>query len=105
MMTFFENLIQLLNRETPDWQENSVILLDNATWNKGEQIIRALEHHGVRVMFSSPYSYSTAPIELLYSALKLGDLNPERKPSGKKLVIFINILILLFIGLYRWWQR
>ena len=78
MLTFFEHLIQILDREEPGWQEDSVILLDNATWNKGEQIIRALEHQGVKVMFSSPYSYSTAPIELLYAALKLGNLNPER---------------------------
>ena len=36
------------------------------------------------IIFSGPYSYSAAPIEMVFSALKLGDLNPERLPTGKK---------------------
>ena len=36
------------------------------------------------VIYSGPYSYGSAPIELMFSALKLGDLNPERLPTGKK---------------------
>ena len=35
-------------------------------------------------MYSGPYSYSTAPIELVFAALKLGDLNPHHLPTGKK---------------------
>ena len=35
-------------------------------------------------MYSAPYSYATAPIESVFAALKLGDLNPERLPTGKK---------------------
>ena len=30
------------------------------------------------------YGQSTAPAELVFAALKLGDLNPERLPTGKK---------------------
>ena len=36
------------------------------------------------LIYSGPYSYSSAPIELMFAALKLGDLNPERLPTGKK---------------------
>ena len=36
------------------------------------------------IIYSGPYSYSTAPIELVFGALKLGDLNPSRLPTGKK---------------------
>lgn len=34
--------------------------------------------------YSAPYSYSTAPAELVFAAVKLGELNPERLPTGKK---------------------
>ena len=36
------------------------------------------------IVYSGPYSYSAAPIEKVFAALKLGDLNPERLPTGKK---------------------
>ena len=36
------------------------------------------------VIYSGPYAYGAAPIEKAFAALKLGDLNPERLPTGKK---------------------
>ena len=36
------------------------------------------------VIYSGPYSYSAATIEKLFAALKLGDLNLQRLPTGKK---------------------
>ena len=36
------------------------------------------------VIFTGPYSYAAAPVELVFAALKLGDLNPQRLPTGKK---------------------
>ena len=36
------------------------------------------------IIYSGPYSYSTAPIESVFAALKLGDLNPDRLPTGKR---------------------
>ena len=36
------------------------------------------------VIYTGPYSYSSAPIELLFAGLKLGELNPERLPTGKR---------------------
>ena len=35
-------------------------------------------------MFSGPYGYDAAPIETLFSHIKLGDLNPENQPTGKR---------------------
>jgi len=35
-------------------------------------------------MYTAPYSYSAAPIETLFSFLKLGELNQEGIPTGKK---------------------
>ena len=39
---------------------------------------------GLNIMYSGPYSYSAAPVELAFAALKFGDLNPDRLPTGKK---------------------
>ena len=52
------------------------------------------------VIYSGPYSYSTAPIELVFGALKLGDLNPERQSTGKKYVLPVfSVTFLLIISL------
>ena len=38
----------------------------------------------IPVIFSGPYSYSSAPIELLFAALKRGELNPAKLSTGKR---------------------
>jgi len=38
----------------------------------------------VQVIYSGPYSYSAAPIEMVFGALKRGELNPERRSIGKR---------------------
>ena len=38
----------------------------------------------VPAMFSGPYSFSAAPIETLFSLLKLGELNKAHVSTGKK---------------------
>ena len=35
-------------------------------------------------MYTAPYSYSAAAVEMVFAALKLGDLNPLKLPTGKK---------------------
>ena len=63
---------------------NSIILLDNAAWHKSEETRRAIEEMKIPHIFSAPYSYSTAGIELLFSALKEGELQAVDKPTGKR---------------------
>ena len=36
------------------------------------------------IIYSGPYGYSAAPIELMFGALKFGELNPDKLPTGKK---------------------
>ena len=47
------------------------------------------------MIWSAPYSYSTAPIELLFGGLKLGELNPERQPTGKKVSAYFSLHFML----------
>ena len=84
MTLFLRYLVRRLDLESPGWQENSVILLDNAAWHINPVMKQRLARMQLPIIYSGPYSYSTAPIELMFGALKLGDLNPNRLPTGKK---------------------
>ena len=51
----------------------------------------------VPIIFSGPYSYSGAAVEAVFAALKLGELNPDRRPTGKKYVVVLDeLFIILF---------
>ena len=39
---------------------------------------------GLQVIYSGPYSYSAAPVETLFSGIKLGQLNPNNESTGKR---------------------
>ena len=84
MTLFLRYLERRLDRESPGWQESSYILLDNAAWHASEEMKQRLAKMKLPIIFSGPYSYTTAPCEAAFAALKFGDLNPERLPTGKK---------------------
>ena len=83
-MLFLRHLVAKLDSETPGWQENSVIMMDNAAYHTGEEIRSYMQKMQIPMMYSAPYSYSSAPIETLFAHLKLGELNAEHEPTGKK---------------------
>ena len=83
-MTFLCHLAKQLDSERPSWREDTVILLDGARYHTGACIREYMRKLELDVIWSAPYSYSTAPIELLFGSLKFGELNPENKPAGKK---------------------
>lgn len=83
-MVFMRHLVAKLDQETPGWQENSIILVDNAPYHTGDDISNYLRKMQVPIMYSGPYSYSAAPIESLFSLLKWGELNKARQSAGKK---------------------
>lgn len=70
MILFLLELVNKLNQETPDWISNSVLLLDNAKYHTSDETRSALKKLQVPVIYSGPYSYSSAPIELLFAGLK-----------------------------------
>ncbi len=83
-MLFLRHLIAQLDLETPGWQEDSVLLADNAPYHVSAQAREYLRKLQVPCMFSGPYSFSAAPIETLFSLLKLGELNKAHASTGKK---------------------
>ena len=61
-----------------------MILIDNAPYHTGDEIRDYLLKMQIPFIYSGPYSYSAAPIETLFSFLKLGELNQEGISTGKK---------------------
>ena len=86
MLLFLSHLARKLNQESPGWLENTVILLDGARYHTSDETRDNLKKMGYNVIFSAPYSYSAAPIELLFGGIKKGQLYPFDQPTGKKYV-------------------
>jgi transposase len=61
-----------LDRDRPGWREDTVILMDNASYNKSDDTIKFIKKLGIRVMFSAAYSYDASPIERYFGYLKQG---------------------------------
>ena len=78
MMTFLLHLAKQLDLERPNWRDDTIILLDGARYHTGEDIREYMRKLELDVIWSAPYSYSTAPIELVFGALKFGELNPNK---------------------------
>ena len=83
-MLFMRYLIKHLDLENPNWREKSIFLLDGAKYHTSDEMREYFRKMKVNIIYSGPYSYSAAPIETLFSALKRGNLNLENKPTGKK---------------------
>ena len=84
MLLFIRKLMEVLDLETPGWQEHTTLLLDNAAWHTNEVMKQRLARLQLNVCYTGVYSYSSSPIESVFAALKLGELNPARLPTGKR---------------------
>jgi len=84
MMVFLEYLVEQLDLTRPSWRDDTVLLLDGARYHTGSAVREYLRKLELDVIWSGPYSYSTAPIEMVFGALKFSELNPDRKPTGKR---------------------
>ena len=73
-----------LEIEDPNFRENTVFQFDGATYHRSSETRNFLSNMKVKAMISGPYGYDIAPVEMLFSALKSTNLNPELIPTGKK---------------------
>jgi hypothetical protein len=71
---FLFYLTQLLDQERPEWREDTIILMDNASYNKSEETIEDIERLGIPVIFAAAYSYDASPIERYFGYLKQGEI-------------------------------
>ena len=64
---------------------------DNATYHSSEETRAVIKTLNLSLIFSGPYSYSAAPIELLFAGLKMGELNQSCKaPNWQKVSKLLN---------------
>ena len=84
MMIFLIKLVEQLDIALPDWRDHTALLLDNATYHQGARVREYLRKLKIEVIWSGPYSYDSAPCELVFAQLKLGELNQEQQATGKK---------------------
>ena len=89
MLAFLQHFILVLDEEDAAWREDTIILLDGARYHTGEEIREYIHKMRLQIIWSAPYSYSAAPIELLFGGLKFGKLNPDRLATGKRVSISI----------------
>ena len=87
MRLFLSHLVRALHGLTPGFLENSVFLLDGAKYHLSEETKTAFRKLGADLIFSGPYSYSAAPCELLFAALKRVNLLTSPQNTEKSCVI------------------
>ena len=87
---FLSQLARQLDAESPDWRDNTVLLLDGAKYHTSEETRVIMKKLQLPVIFSGPYAYSSAPIELMFSGLKTGQLQAANEATGKKYVYFFT---------------
>ena len=81
---FIQKLAKKLDEDRPGWKEDTVIMMDNASYHGSQKTREYLAHKGIRTMYTAPYSYSGSPIELWFAALKSTNLNPTMQATGKR---------------------
>ena len=84
ILTFMRRLDNLLSMETPDWRENSIILLDGAKYHTSKETRENLKKLNIPLTYSAPYCYSSAPIERLFGGFKHGEFYSKSAPRGKR---------------------
>ena len=73
---FLTHLVKILDGQDSNWRKKKILVFDGATWHTAPKIISVYERLNIPVLILSPYSYDGAPIELFFSLLKRGNLNP-----------------------------
>ena len=67
MECFFRQLVQKLDKDHIGWRENTILLLDNASYHKGTNILKLYESLRIPIMFTGPHSYDAVPCELFFA--------------------------------------
>ena len=65
------------------WREDIVILMDGASYRRSVETRKCIQHLGMKVVLSAPYSYATAVAELWFAHFKQGSWNTEEIKTGK----------------------
>ncbi len=84
MKLYLSKLAEQLERDRPNFRDDTVLLLDGAKYHLNYEIQGHLKALNFPVIYTGPYSYDACPCELLFARVKSAELNPSKLPAGKK---------------------
>ena len=67
--------------------------MDNAPIHSAPEALKAMERLRMKIALTAPYSFSSSPCELVFAAIKRGELNPNNLKTGKRNLADVNTLI------------
>ena len=81
---FISKLAAKLNSERPGWKKDTIVLMDNASYHTSDLTREYFAHLGIRTMYTAPYSYQAAPVEMFFAAFKSKNINTRMESTGKR---------------------
>jgi hypothetical protein len=69
-------VILRLSFQNDKWRENTVFMLDNASYHRSNKNLERYQKLNIPIMFLGPYHFKMAPAELMLSYIKHRNLNP-----------------------------
>lgn len=76
-LLFLLRLCKELDDECADWRQKVVVQLDNAAYHRSKQCMDAFASCAIPVFLQGPYSFRTAPVELVFAQVKKRNLLPD----------------------------
>jgi transposase len=70
MVPYLVRLSAVLNSEQPDWRNQTVFLMDGATYHKVPEVKITMKRLGINYFICAPYGYDAQPIEYLFGYFK-----------------------------------
>ena len=81
---YISHLVEHLDIHSPSWREDSVILLDGSRVHVSDDSKDFIKKLGIPVIFTGPYAYDGAPIEMFFSYFKSASLASLHLATGKR---------------------
>ena len=67
---FLTMLVRRLDVVRPDWREDSIFLVDNATIHGTPLVLKVAKQERIPLAYTAPASFSVLQIELVFSKIK-----------------------------------
>ena len=80
---FLTNLVKELQKDRWDFRDDTVFLLDGASYHTSKEVRSLIAKLKLSVIFTGPRSYDACPVELFFAYFKNEDLNPTNQKTGK----------------------
>ena len=77
MQVFMRGLVDILDKEDRHWRSNTIIFWDGASYHNSKDTLNTMRDMNVPILTLAPYSFLSAPCELVFGQFKNAEINPE----------------------------